>query len=412
MPEGVLNAITAQLPSLSQQAARLVCTSWRDNLAVQSVKSNQLSDQELHEICCKYSALKSVDISRSVLLTESSLRPLSKLAGLTCLKLSHIQGGRYSLAGLEALTALRELDVSNMRGTPSALEQVCKLTRLTNLDMSGTPGVTLSLLDGHLASQLITLTNLQCLSLKGIRVIFDYDVKIPDVVEDLLRQMLESLPRLTKVDLGDTGIKGTALQAFQKHRTLQALSVDGCPCLTDLTGLHGLPSLSSLDVHITQTCVDHPSLRCLTALTSLTIGDKINNIATAPLGDITSLTMLRELVLVPDSVILTERSCDALLQLTQLRVLEFMMFSMNLDTYNWHLAPRLFSHPGLSRLRWTNTGKRFYSRETSWGSLFRMAGNLRGICLLIMALAIMRDTRIGHSLKLSYKGRLRMLKLG
>ena len=372
LPEGVLNSISAQLPSNAQQAPRLVCRSWRDNLAIQSVKSNQLNAQELHDICCKHSFIKRVDVSRSDMLTGRGIRPLSKLAGLTSLNMNYTHG--YSLPGLEALTALRELDVGHITASPSAIEEVCKLTGLTKLDLAGENGFSLSLLDSCLASNLINLTNLQCLSLEGIRVIYRQDFRdiLPAVVEDLLRQTLEALPRLTNANLGDIDMKGAALQAFQRHKVLQTLSVAGCQYLTDLTGLHGLPSMSSLNVHFTKINVQHPSLRCLPALRSLTIGDRITNaplasieslVATAPLDDISSLTMLRELVLVPHRVMLTQRICDVLLQLTQLKVLEFMTLSAYVNRYDWHLAPRLFTHPGLTRLSWTNMKKDTYRGE-------------------------------------------------
>ena len=80
-----------------------------------------------------------------------------------------------------------------------------------------------------------------------------------------------------------------------------------------------------------------------------------------------SPSTLHELVLRPNMVIMTQDRCDDLLQLTQLRLLEISAGSVanavrNLE-YNWDTAAGLFSHPGLTKLSWTNMRNCKYSLD-------------------------------------------------
>ena len=259
------------------------------------------------------------------------------------IKLSNTLGignvGRNSLAGLEALAQLRELNVCDMRGSPTAVERVCKLTGLTNLDMSGREG--LSWLSDHLAAHLTKLTGLRCLSLRNTTTFEKFD-GTSRVNEGLLREILEAFPHLILVDLGEVIIRGHALQAFQKHRILQTLSLAECDSLGDLTGLYGLPNLSALDTYLSlRINVYHPSLRSLPALTRLRV-DVYPKDFHARNEDIGNLTMLHELVLVPRIVMMTNRWYDQLLQLSQLRVLEIDAPAYHINRYNWPIAVGLF----------------------------------------------------------------------
>ena len=205
---------------------------------------------------------------------------MSKLTGLTYLSLNSSgginDGSRNSLAGLEALEQLQELHVSDMREAHSAVERVCKLTGLTTLKMSGEPGK-ISLLDGHLPSHLTNLSNLQSLSLTGIRGHPLGDNRLTQAAEDVFREMLESFPHLKEVELQDIFFKtgGTALQAFQRHKTLQTLRILRCFYVTDLTGLDGLPSLSTLEIDAFENLDSH--LTCLPALKRLELGGSVDS---------------------------------------------------------------------------------------------------------------------------------------
>eukprot|EP01116_Phalansterium_solitarium_P013929 TRINITY_DN3138_c0_g1_i2.p1 TRINITY_DN3138_c0_g1~~TRINITY_DN3138_c0_g1_i2.p1 ORF type:complete len:423 (+),score=43.51 TRINITY_DN3138_c0_g1_i2:110-1270(+) len=174
-----------------QQLAPVTCN-------LQGLRSLGLAERHFHPQLSALTALKSLDLSYTVLHTES-LDELSNLTGLERLSLCGAKcllverGSHMNTMGLLSLTNLKALDIADTRFSAVIFEQLCeRLVMLESLDVSG------------------------CTSLESRTV-----------------QAVSKLTTLTDLSLGLLKLKGQCLQAVAS-------------CLTrlrklDLSQLHGLP---------------------------------------------------------------------------------------------------------------------------------------------------------------------------
>ena len=276
------------------------------------------------------------------------------------------------LEGLEGLVGLKRLDLSLLdfeeedcapEARASVLKRVAHLQGLTHLDVSGFSDRTCFYNTTPIGRQLTVLqelTNLRSLCCMGL---------CPSGWP--LFHVIEALPFLSEVDLsrahlpGDWDLHLVHLPnqfpiAFQKHKALQKLKMSCTWSQHSLQALKGLPSLAIVDV-VGTTDVGDPCLGDLPALTHLKAD--LDSYMYFNGNSMVHIASLRELVLFPNRLLMGNKLCSELLQLSQLRVLEICGERVHSTVFiqvtdqDWKedlsLTSRLLTHPGLTRLAWT-----------------------------------------------------------
>ncbi|CAD7697650.1 unnamed protein product [Ostreobium quekettii] len=226
------------------------------------------------ELLARVSTLTSLSISGCVAVTDTGLAQLSRLAGLRrlevpwCLKISD--------AGIQSLSRLAGLEELNLSGCQLISEEgICGLSiftalRCLNLLYTGVKRASVS--DRALA-ELACLTDLRQLTIGGMQL---RGTRVSDAG---LKMIASNHRRLTRLSLMWLNVGDEGLLALTDLPELRALVLRGCTRVTAEGARHlaVLPQLQDVNLlsnpwlDVTDDLIG--SLRCLTGLQSLLLGD-------------------------------------------------------------------------------------------------------------------------------------------
>ena len=204
---------------------------------------SQVSDNGLKALASSLPRLATLELACCERISDAGMGYLSAATSLTSLNLSvPCQVTDEGLSKLRSLTGLEQLRLSDaemLHG--SGLSALKELTRLSDLTLSNCYE-----LDGESLAAVSTLTSLTSLDLSGNEV-----EHVPH---------LDSLSRLTALDLSSTNITDESLEHLYGNTILKKLALAWCGQLTD-DGLgqcvYGLRSLNSLDLSYMDAVEDH-----------------------------------------------------------------------------------------------------------------------------------------------------------
>lgn len=181
-------------------------------------------DATLEAMVASLPALTSLKLTVGRGVTEAGLGALGGLSALRVLDLSGSPLGDVELEGLSTLTALQDLCLASCDLSDECLTALAPLTCLTALDLSF-PEFFEDLFREDWLEELADLTALRTLSLAGCRDI--------DAAEGMTH--LTSLPSLTDLDLGRTGVMHDRgdLRWLLRHTGLVRLKLGESPFVCD-----------------------------------------------------------------------------------------------------------------------------------------------------------------------------------